>query len=549
MPPPPSTVAIPPASDPATAAPSHRGRLVAALVAGVLAVVALTLVIAGGSSEPGPATGAAALMPADALMYLHLSTDPTRPAVRRALTVLAKLPDRGAALIGIPQRILDVVGGHPGTVFTRDIRPWLGKEAAFALLNTTGGSAGSLTVLDVRDRARALRFITREGGAGAGTISGAAVYAYPTGAELAFVGHYLVVGADADVRTAIEIEHGHAASLAASAVYRHVTADAPAGRVLDAYAPSGGVLRILDSRGGFLGALGSLVSPPALRGVELTVAAQSPGLVVHIHTLLDRATAAADPKRLTSFHPTLAGVLPSGSTLMIDARNLANLAPIVLGAMGKLGLYGQVPDLLRRLGAAVATQGVDPASFLDLFKGETAVALARGSGAPALVIVTRTTHELAARETLANIAAAVGQVFTSGGQIDAQSAPITDVPVGGVTAAQVSLGPGLALDYAVFKGLIVIATSPRGIGDVAVRAGSLDHDAAYRAVLGSRPDQVTSLGFADFSQLLSLGGQTQLASSAGYRSLVPELQRVRAVGIDSTRGENDTTAELSFQIP
>ncbi|MEA2146804.1 MAG: hypothetical protein QOG59_2391, partial [Solirubrobacteraceae bacterium] len=41
----------------------------------------------------------------------------------------------------------------------------------------------------------------------------------------------------------------------------------------------------------------------------------------------------------------------------------------------------------------------------------------------------------------------------------------------------------------------------------------------------------------------------QLAHSAGYRSLVAELQQVRAVGLYSTRGEDDTTAELFLQIP
>ena len=118
-----------------------------------------------------------------------------------------------------------------------------------------------------------------------------------------------------------------------------------------------------------------------------------------------------------------------------------------------------------------------------------------------------------------------------------------------MTANQVQLGPGLQVDFAVFKGLIVIATTQRGIGDVVARVGSLDHAPAYGAVLGNRPAQVTSLGFADFSQLLNLGEQTQLAHSAGYRRLVPELQQVRAVGLYSTRGEDDTTAELFLQIP
>jgi hypothetical protein len=552
MPPSLTTVPAPPSSQtPVSGGPSRRAWRLAALVAAVFVVAVLGVVIAtaGGSSEPPPATGAAALVPSDALLYVHLSTDPARPAVRRGLGLLARLPDHGAALAALTQRIVDVVGGKTGTSFTGQVRPWLGAEAAFALLNTTGGSAGSLTILDVRNRAGAVRFLTQQGAQPAGSIGTATVYSYPSGAELAFVGHFLVVGADADVRSAIEASAGRLASLAANATYRKATQDAPSGRVLDAYASAGGVLRILDSRSGFLGALGSLISPPSLLGVDLTVSPEAPGLAVHIHTVLDHATAKRDTKRLTAFHPTLAGVMPSGSTLMIDGPNLTSVAPLVLGATGKIGFLSQVPDLLSRLGAALKVAGANVPGFLALFGGETAVGLAHGSGAPALVIVTRTTHEETARATLAGIEPALAQVFSPGGSGGGVEPEMSDFTVGDVTAHQVLLGPGLQVDFAVFKGLIVIATTTRGIRDVAARAGELDHDSSYGAVLGQRPDQVTSLGFADFSQLLSLGEQTQLAQSAGYRRLVPELQRVRAVGLYSMRGEDDTTAELFLQIP
>ena len=550
MPPPETNVA----AEAASARPRGRAlpggwRAAAAVAAlAVILVIVIVVIAAGGSSEPPPATGAAALVPSDALLYVHLSTDPARPEVRRVVRLLDGLPDHGDALLALVQRIVDVVGGSTGTDYRADIRPWLGREAAFALLNTTGGSAGSITILDVRNRSHALAFIKQQGGQPLPAVDGAPAYQYPTGAELAFAGRYLLVGTDPDVRTALEVWHGKLASLATNGTYRRATADAPPGRVLDAYAPAAGVLRLLDSRQGFLGALGALISPPSLLGTELTVSPESPGLIVHIHDVLDRATAAADTKRLAPFSPSLASVLPSGSTLMIDARSLAAVAPIALAAMGKIGLYGQVPDLLHRLGTALTGAGVNVPGFLALFKGETAVALASGSGAPALVFVTRTSHEQAARVTLANIEPALAQLFSAGGTGGGQEPEMSAVPTGGVTANQVLLGPGLQVDFAVFKGLIVVATSARGVGDVAARVGELDHASDFSAVLGNHPDQVTSLGFATFSQLLNLGGQSSLAQTAGYRSLQPDLQRIRSVGLDSTRGEEDTTAELFLQI-
>jgi hypothetical protein len=111
------------------------------------------------------------------------------------------------------------------------------------------------------------------------------------------------------------------------------------------------------------------------------------------------------------------------------------------------------------------------------------------------------------------------------------------------------LAPGLQLDYAVFRGLIVVATSLRGIRDVATKSHSLGGDPEYRRVLGNEPASVTSLGSADFSQLLSLGEQTQLARSATFRALLPDLAKIRAVGMYSTSGEADTTMDALFQLP
>src|SRR5437764_10497609 len=66
--------------------------ILAVAVAGLVAL-AIGLATAARISEPPPATGAAALVPADALAYVHLSTDPSRPAVRQALDLARRFPD------------------------------------------------------------------------------------------------------------------------------------------------------------------------------------------------------------------------------------------------------------------------------------------------------------------------------------------------------------------------------------------------------------------------------------------------------------------------
>jgi hypothetical protein len=67
-------------------------------------------------------------------------------------------------------------------------------------------------------------------------------------------------------------------------------------------------------------------------------------------------------------------------------------------------------------------------------------------------------------------------------------------------------------------------------------------------MLGSPPGQVTSLLFSDLPQLLSLGEQTGLIQSTRLATVWPDLAKIRAIGLTSTRGELDTTTELSLQI-
>jgi hypothetical protein len=62
------------------------------------------------------------------------------------------------------------------------------------------------------------------------------------------------------------------------------------------------------------------------------------------------------------------------------------------------------------------------------------------------------------------------------------------------------------------------------------------------------PDRLTSLVFGDVSRLLQLGEQLGLTSGAGTRELLPDLSKIRAIGLSSTSGERDTTTQLSLEI-
>ena len=103
--------------------------------------------------------------------------------------------------------------------------------------------------------------------------------------------------------------------------------------------------------------------------------------------------------------------------------------------------------------------------------------------------------------------------------------------------------------FAVSHGLVVVSTSLRALAGVIMHARSLADESAYRAALANGPSQVTSLLFLDFSQLLSLGEQTGLMHGPQIAALRPDLEKIRAIGLDSTSGESDTTSELFIDIP
>jgi hypothetical protein len=240
-------------------------------------------------------------------------------------------------------------------------------------------------------------------------------------------------------------------------------------------------------------------------------------------------------------------VLPSGSTLMLDVDGLSRAAPGLLSAAATAGIAGNVGPLLHRVGSALTAQGVNVGHVLSLFNGETAVAISPGPS-PALLIVSHVRDQAAARSELAALEGPVTAMFAPSGSAGGQVPELADRVIGGATVHEVGLGPGLQLDYAVFNGLVVVSTSVSAIDGVARRSHALASDAAYRATLPDQPPQLSSLVFGDVSQLLQLGEQTGLTSGAGTRALLPDLSKVRAIGLSSSSGERDTTTELSLKI-
>src|SRR5947209_10471951 len=297
-----------------------------------------------------------------------------------------------------------------------------------------------------------------------------------------------------------------------------------------------------------------MLDQPALAGTAISVSPTSHGATIRVHSALDPAFRRPSGSRAPSFSPTLQGVLPTGSMLLLDTESLARAVPRVLTAAATMGIAGRIGPLLARLGAALSAEGVNVPSLMSLFSGETAVAIVPTrfvGGVPqssSLVILAKVRDEAATEDELGSLETPLTQLFPPPSDGPGQAPVFNDRRVAGITARQLALAPGLQLDYAVFHNMLVVSTSLDGIAGVAHHARSLAHDRGFESTQANRPEHVSSLVFLDFSQLLTLGEQTGLIRSGQLTKVRPDLDRVRAIGLDSTSGESDTTAELYLQI-
>jgi hypothetical protein len=213
-----------------------------------------------------------------------------------------------------------------------------------------------------------------------------------------------------------------------------------------------------------------------------------------------------------------------------------------------VGITGGIGPVLSRLGSALAAEGVNVKDIVSIFQGETAVAIVPTAHTPALVIIARTGDPTRAQSELGQLEAPLAKLFRVATGSSGSGLAFKDRRIAGVTVHQLGLTPGFQFDYAVFRGMVVISTSLRGMTQVIDNSHPLAGGSSFTTALGSRPRLVTSLVFANLAQLLKVGNLTSLTGSSTWNRIQPALQRIGAVGLTSSRGPDDSTTELSIQV-
>ena len=507
--------------------------LLALVVAAVVAVVAL-----GGGDDAPPSGEAAKLVPADALAYLHVSTDDERAPVRRGVALLRRL----GAEEGLSAQLSGLLSAREGQPvdFGRDVRPWLGDEAALAITRGRGTTAGSLLLLSVADEDKARDFLARNGGrARTSERDGVEVATYANGAVAAFLDGFLAIGQRSTVAAAIDLSagKGRARALADDATYLRATAGQPDERVLDGYAAVDGVRRLLAPQSGLLGLAGAMLDQPGLRAAAVAVSAGATTARVSVRQLLDPRGRSAPPR----FTPTLTRSVPERALAYAGFTSVERAAPLLFG-LGGVG--GDTAELVRAAGRVLSDSGVSFArDVLPLFGKEVAVAIVDANGAPAVVLLARTPAEQRTATALRGLEPAIAKLFApEGGAAPA----FADGRIGDVATRRLQTSDGVELHYAVHDGTLALSTSEAALASVLRPQGSIADAPGFKAVIPDSQSELTSIVFFDFSQLLSLFEPLGLTGASG---LFADLQSVRAVGLTSLSGEAQTTAELTFEIP
>jgi hypothetical protein len=492
-----------------------RAALGVALVA-VTALAALAagavLVLSGGddgADDSPPAALATRLVPADALVYVHLSTDTGRAGTAAAERLAERFPGYDALRKSLVKRL-----SAPGCRVAASALA-KAREAALALVDTGSGSAGSLVYVDTGDT-------TKQPERTCGAV------------QTGKFGRLLVIGQPQTIVLARQLAAGKGRALATDPEYRRTLAQLPAGRVADAWVTKAGVQRLLEPQGGLLGTVGALLDQPGLKATAAALTAEEHGARVVVRSLHDGAARSSGAgSGFGRLVPTIQDTVPDDAMGLLVLRGLS-------GAAGRLlGLGGARTAAIAPL---LARAGKDLAPLAGLFAGEVGVTITPATPAPVLTLVTRTKDPAAAAATLAAARPKVARLLAP---------PAGAAPEWKTIGSSYRLRPaaGIELDYAVVKDLIVVSTRQSGIAAVWDRRRALTATATWRRTMANTSNPVTSLVFLDFNQLLRLGEQTGLGDNRAYLAAKDDLQKLRSVGARSSSDGAESTVELFLSFP
>lgn len=537
---------------------TNRHRIAAALIlAAVVALVWFVLVpvapcgFPGGDSCP-PEDDAIALVPADALAYVHLDVDPESDQFAASTEISGRIP--------LLSRIaVDALGGIAGAEvdYGRQVEPWAGGEVALAAL-PAGLRGERVLMIEADDTAGAERFAAELLGPkqSAATVGGTEVTIARRGSAWVVVDGFLLLGS----RTGLEAMLDGDGSLD-GAEGTAVIDELPEDRAAYAYVSSEGARAVFGSRG--LEPIDTFVDSASTEGAAASLSADEAGLRLAVRSDLDPDRAGAAPgffAALPSFTPSLtADIGPSslaylglgdpqqgvGGLLDQAESSSPGLAAAFRRASRELGKQAGIDigeDLLPLLGseAALSLQPVAAGA------GDDVPGVTPDSATPYVSLIAKDVDPEDARQALARLQDPVAKALAK--RKNGGPASFETIQIAGVQAQSLAVSPAVDLTYATWDDLLVIATDSLGIEQARSLDTGLDESEKYRAVTADFPDAVSMTAYLDLTGLLNLGEQAGLATDPTYTTYAPDLRSLTAAALAVDGGEDHLDTDLSVSV-
>jgi hypothetical protein len=490
------------------------------LIIGFLAVVAL---VESNDHKAAQTDHSADLVPATALAYLHAEVDPGSDQWKNAETLLRRLP-RLARLRDRALRGLTARGARLN--LERQVYPWLGDEAALALLAGPGREARSLILLEVSDSPLARDFLARAvGRLRKARYRGIGIEFYGKLAT-AFLGDFLAIGRLENIRAAIDAWQGRIDSLAAVPALERARRGLPdKERLLYAFASREGVKHVLGAQPGPVGRLVKLIDEPALEGAAVGLRPEKRGLRVDFASVLRRTAIRDDRER--AFEPKLLHVVPRDAIAYFGERGADRIFERIRAVVGASAL--SLPSAFRRLGADLA--GVQGARLRraarPLLQEEAALFVSPSDAAPLITLVVNGVSRREAGQLIERFQPLLSRLIQrpTAGQVPT----FQPRQIAGLDAATLAISPSLSLTYSIFGGRAVLSTSPNGIRAVRSVRSPITDNPLFDSDLLDSLGSVSSVLFLDLEQLLALGEQAGLGETSSYRAFKADFSTVEAV--------------------
>lgn len=503
-------------------------RVVASLVVSLVIAFGLFRAFAMGSTA-APPDHAASFVPKNALVYLNLSNEQTGAQWKRAVAALDKLPSLG----GLRSTLLGIAQGD-GALGKLDYKPWLGNEAAMAVM--PDGSKRVL-VLKARDARKARQAIDLIPSPGVQTYRGVQLRDIGHGELAGMERGFVLAGDGAAVRAAID-SAATGSTLGSDKTYAELRRGLPHERLVTGYLSQNWIRSHLSGPAALLSAAAHV---PSLQATAVSMGDTDKRLEL---TLRSRPA-------------------PGGSTSCGgnggDASGLVAKAPaqpaMFLSLSGLRCLLGDamaspssgIGNVMRKFAVAAQGAGVNIGTeLLPLLGGQSAVTLTPGANGPGITLDAGGVPAGKGMDVIGRLQPAIISLLNGGDPNDTPD--ISSNGVNGVNVLTTSLASGLKLNYAAFGGDLLVSTDPNGIA--AARKGAhLSDSGDFKTLLGDRPKSTSALVFFDLEKLLALADQAGLSSNPTYSAVRDDLQKIGAAGIVLAREGKDIDAELRLKLP